>query len=289
MRALVAASFALILMLSAVPAEAKLLPKTRGEAQGLVRDVLEDTDASGAKMLRAARKMVRGLQETAPPVPDLPTTEQGTLEIRTTLVQPGVRGKDMMLGALWVGASRAYWTGVYWIESDVGGQKAPQLLDVNENGLLLFVDGGSLAPGASLNVTYHFLGANGKHVVHALGEIALLETTPVLDRIDVGGAVASSGEEPDVLFLTPWNLYDHNVTAGVSILAGDEVLDEETMTACGDWEAEVMEPGCRLLYAFPFDRAATSLRIWSLGADGERRIEREISRSDLLDGVTFAG
>lgn len=287
MRPVFASFLALFLVVSALPAQAHPFPKTQQAARELVKDVLADTDESGAKLLRTAHRMVRDLQGTVPPTPGLPETKQGELEIRATLVQPGVLGKDMTLGVLWIGASEAYWTGVYWIESDGAGQKAPSVIDVNEQGLLLFVDGGSLAGASSVDITYHFLGVNGVHAVQRLGEIPLLAQTPVLDRVDVGGARATSGEENDIVFLTPWNLYDHNVTAGITILGGSEVLVDETITACGDWQAEVIEPGCRLLYALPFGDAATALRLWSLDGQGERRVEREISRADLLRGVTF--
>ena len=291
MRPLLAASFAVLLIASVLPAEAHPLPKTEQATRELVRDVLADTDHHGAKLLREAKKLLRELNATLPGVPappPLPTTEQGALEIRATLVQPGIRGQDETLGVMWIGASKAYWTGVYWIESDSAGQKHPNVMDVNEHGALLFVDAGALATGASTNITYHFLGVNGIHIVHELGEIALLDETPVLDRVDVGGASASSGRELDVVFLTPWNLYDHNVTAGMTILAGDAVLEEETITACADWQLELMEAGCRILYAFPFDDAATSLQLWSLDENGARKLEREMSRAELLAGVTFA-
>lgn len=287
MRPVLATSLAFLLVVSALPAEAHPLPKTEQATREIVKDVLTDTDGSGAKLLRTAWRMVRDLQRAVPPTPGLPETKQGELEIRATLVQPGVLGQDMTLGMMWIGASEAYWTGVYWIESDGAGQKAPNVMDVSEQGLLLFVDGGSLSGTSSVDITYHFLGLNGVHVVHELGEIPLLAQTPVLDRVDVGGARATSGEENDIVFLTPWNIYDHNVTAGITIVGGSDVLVDETITACGDWQAEVIEPGCRLLYALPFGDAATAVRLWSLDEDGERRVEREISRADLLRGVTF--
>lgn len=298
MRPVLAATFALLLVVSALPAEAKLLPKTEKATREFVHDVLVDTDESGAKMLRTAKKMVRALQDEAdklppvpglPPAPEPPTTEQGELEIRLTLTQPGVKGQDMTLGAMWIGSSRAYWTGVYWAEGGDAGEIVPNVMDVNEGGLVLFVDGGSLATGNAINVTYHFLGLNGVHVVHKLGEIPILAQMPAVDRIDVGAAAASDRAEGiDYLFLTPWNLYDHNVTAGITILNGDEILHDETITACGDYTAEVMEPGCRLLYAMPFADEATTLQLWSLDENGERVIEREIARDALLLGVTFA-
>lgn len=296
MRPVLAASLALVLLVSVLPAEAHPLPKTEQATRELVKDVLADTDESGAKMLRDAKKLLRTIKGTVdgvgvPPLPGtpaLPSTEQGALEIRTTLVQPGVRGHDMTLGAMWLGSSHAYWTGVYWIESDGAGQVLPNVMDVNENGLILFVDGGSLALGESVNVTYHFLGLDGQHIVQPLGAIPILPAMPVLDRMDLGGAHASTrGKDPEAIFLTPWNLYDHNVTAGMTIFGGDEVLEEEIITACADWQAQVIEPGCRLLYLLPLADAATSLQLWSLDADGERIVEREVTRAQLEAGVTF--
>lgn len=293
MRPVLATYVALLLLVSALPAEAHPFPKPEQATREAARDVLADTDDSGAKMLRDARKLLRTLAGTVdgatlPPIPAPPETESGALEIRSTLVQPGVKGQDMTLGAMWLGSTNAYWTGVYWVESDGAGQVLPKVLDVNENGLIMFIEGGALARGASVNVTYHFLGLDGQHVVHRLGAISLLDEMPVLDKMDLGGAHASSrGKQPEAVFLTPWNLYAHNVTAGITILAGDDVLEDEIITACADWEAQVIEPGCRLLYLMPLADAATSLHLWSLDEHGERLIERVLARGELEAGVTF--
>lgn len=294
----IALVLAMALVVTALPVDAKPgapLPKTEKAAKAMARDVLQDTDDTSAKLLAKARKLLRTVRDDAagavPPVPGLPplpTTAQGALEVRASLVQPGVLGVDMLVGAIWVGASEHYWTGVYWAESDGAGQLTPRAVDLGTEGTILFVEGGALATGAAVNITYHFLGLDGRHVVHALGAIPIYGATPLLDRVDVGGAHASSsGGDHEALLITPWNLFGRNVTMGLTSLAGDEIVDDITLTACADWEAEVVEPGCRMLYALAFPAELTSLELWYLDGSGERVVERQLTRAELLAGVIF--
>lgn len=293
MRALAGVVALALLLMTTVPAEAHPFPKTEKVAREIVRDTLADTDAGGEKMLKLAQKLVRQAKRAAdglgvPPLPALPETTTGALEIRATLVQPGVRGHDFLLGAMWLGASEDHWTGAYWIETDMGGSVFPNLIDLNENGVLMYVDGGGLVAGDSVDVTYHFLGFDGVHTVHPLGEIPMFSDMPVLDRVDIGGAHASArGEEPEALLITPWNLFDHRVTMGITLSSEHGTLDDITIAGCADFEATQTEPGCRLLYVVPFGAALSSVSVWYLNAEGERVVDRELTRGELLAGTTF--
>ena len=175
------------------------------------------------------------------------------------------------------------------MESDGAGQLTPRLLEVNEHGLLLFAEAGLLARGASVNITYHFLGLDGSHLVHALGQVPILAQTPELGRADVGGAHASSRGGPyEALLLTPWNLLAREATVGLTARAGGEVIEDVVVTACADWELERMEPGCRLVYALPFPPALTSLEVWHEDEEGARVVDRVLSRAQLVAGFTFS-
>lgn len=291
MRALAATVVAVALLVTTVPAEAHPLPKTEEASRELVGNVLADVDTTGAKMLRHAQKLVKAAQRQldALPLPEGPGATIGALEVRAVLTQPGVRGVDQLLGALWLGASEGHWTGVYWVESNGAGSVFPTFADVDEMGVILYLDGGTLATGSSVNVTYHFLGLDGSYTKRDLGEIRILDEMPVLGRADVGGAHASArGEEPEAMLITPWNLFDHNVTMGVTLFGGTSVLDDITVTACGDFEARETEPGCRLLYVLPFEAGLTHVTVWHLDENGDRVDDRTLPRATLLRGFTWS-
>jgi hypothetical protein len=128
----------------------------------------------------------------------------------------------------------------------------------------------------------------GRYVQHDVGRIALLDATPVHDRADVGGAAATPGSAtlPAALFVTPWNLFESVVTMGRTLLAENATLETIVAADRDDPQATSTAAGCRLLYALLLEPSFTSLQVWHLD-EGARVVDRELTRGQLLAGVTF--
>ena len=286
MRAVACSVVLLVLLASAgTTALAQPFPKSAAAAKHVVRDTLRDADQTAADALLAAHKLVRDMRKG---IPTLPSAE-GDIEVRAVLKQPGIQGRDELLSAMWVGADAGTWRGVYWIVSSEG-TTFPGLLEVDQNGILLMLDGGRFALGDRIDATYHFLDLDGRHTTRDMGRFPLLPATPTVGRADLGGAIATEGSasHPPAILLSPWNLFGANATIGVTLRAGDAELESVTAPACGDIEATETEPGCRLLYALPLAPELTTLEVWHLEG-GERVVDRELTRAELIAGYTFAG
>lgn len=283
----------------ASPVEAKPFPQAQAAARHMVRDTLQDADHTTAKLLREAHGMIREARENAtallpspgsPALPALPAPPQNApLEVRAVMTQPGFQGQDDILAVLWIGATSGTWTGAYWVQSD-DGMVFPNLLEVNEEGLLLFMYGGSLSLDDSIDdASYHFLGIDGAHVTTKIPSIPLLDGVPVLDRVSLAGADASSrGKAPEALFLAPWNTMAENVTMGVTLLDDGVAREEFTIAGCDDPSATVTEAGCRLIYVLELAPEITDLELWHLDADGNRIVDETHDRLSLEMGVTYS-
>lgn len=294
MRAVTVAVLAVLFVAASLPAEAHPLPKTEKAVREVVKDTLAEVDQDGADLLIMAHKLVKEARKATGigeiPVPGLPSApSNGRIEIRASLAQPGIQGQDETISILWLGSAGEPWTGAYWVETtESAGVVIPSLMEIDEVGLLLFLDGGAQTNATSLTATYHFLGLDGRYTKHVISNIPLLASVPVLDHVEVGGAHASQrGKEPEAILLTPWNTMDRNVTMGITLLAGNSVLYEETVAGCEDWQASETEPGCRLLYVMPLTSALTRVQVWHLEPDG-RVVDRELSRAVLEGGFTFS-
>lgn len=291
----------LLAVAAASPVDAKpskLFPETRKAVREMAHDTLIEADHTTAEMLREARRLVRetgdaagGLLGPAPGLPALPTPPRnGQLEVRAVMTQPGFQGMDDVLAVLWIGASSGTWTGAYWLESD-DGMVLPNLLEVGEEGLLLFMYGGSLSLDDSVEgARYRFLGIDGAMRSHALPDIPLLPGQPVLDKVSLAGADASTrGEAPEALLLAPWNTMPQDVTMGITLLSNGDTVEDFTIAGCQDPEASVTEAGCRLLYVLELTPDVTDLELWHLDATGARVVDETHDRLALQMGVSFAG
>lgn len=265
-----ALALALLVLAAGVPADAK--PIHAGPK--IVRHTLRDTGETAVMLLAEARALV-------PPLP----TRNGELEIRAVLTQPAVRGVDETMAVLWVAAKGGTWKGAYWAEG-TAGNFAPHYLEIDEVGVLLYLEGAALAQGDTVDATYRFLGVDGRLQARPLGPIPVLGEMPVLDRVDIGGALAVEREDLPAILITPWNLHDHDVTMGLTLRAGDDAIETYVAPACADVNATSTEAGCRLLYVLPIPAALTHLDVWHL-EDGARVVDRTLERASLLAGETF--
>lgn len=270
---LAAIVLALLVVAAGVPADAK--PRPGHHAMKLVRHALAETEEGAATLLTDARALL----------PRLPA-RNGDLEVRAVLTQPAVRGEDETMAIVWLAAREgAAWKGAVWADGATGSV-APSYLELDEVGVLLSLEGTALARDGLVDATYHFLGVDGKHRALALGPIPVLDTMPVLPRVDVGGAIAVEREDLPAILVTPWNLLERNVTMGLTLRAGDVALDTLTAPACADLDATHTEPGCRHLYVLPLDDTLTHVDLWRM-EDGARVVDRTLERAELLAGVTF--
>lgn len=249
---------ALLLLGALVPAAVSSpLPETRAALRHVVRDTLGEADQSGADAIERAGALL--------PRPLLPRlVRDESLEALATFTQPAVRGQDDLLAAVWIAPTASSWSGAYWIESEAG-MVTPRTLTVGREGALLAVYGGSLALTDALHVTFHFLGPNGTAWAHAAPSIDVLDATPTRDRVDLGGALATRhgrADAPELVFFTPWNVLDHEVRMGYTLLddAG-EPLETTLVGGCADASAEMSEAGCRPLYIVARG-AARTLVLW---------------------------
>lgn len=276
------------LILAGVPVDAKPFPKTREATRAFAHDVLDEADSDGAKLLREAQSLVRTLRETVGGLGLPGPIENGALETRLSLAQPGIRGGDEIISAVWIGADTGRWSGAYWIETNTGA-RSPNFIEIDEEGTLLLLDAGPLAVADHVDITYHFLGVDGVHTTRYVGSAPMLDASPVLDHADFGAGVASArGEAPEILLVSPWNLHDRNMTLHMTLHAGDDVLDEVTVVGCADALAQETEPGCRLLYLGLFAPELTSISLWHADkTTGERVIDRALTRDELLRGYQF--
>lgn len=285
-RVLPAFAIVALLVLAGVPADAKPFPNTREAARDLARDVLDDADSDGAKLLRDAQRLVKTARETVGGLGLTGLVENGALEARVSLAQAGVREVDELIAVVWVGADSGRWAGAYWIETNTGA-RSPNLLEIGEEGTLLLLDAGPLAVADHVDITYHFLGIDGVHTTHHVGTAPMLDATPVLDRAEFGAGVGSTrGEWPEIFLVSPWNLFDRNMTLGLTLYGGEEVLEDLIVAGCADALAQETEPGCRLLYLGAFRPEFTSVALWHL-EEGERVLDCELTRADLEAGYQF--
>lgn len=271
---LAALLLAILVVAAGMPADAK--PRhAPHHAPKVVRHALAETGEGAAALLNEARSLL----------PLLPA-RNGDLEIRAVLTQPAVRGQDETMAIVWIAAREgAAWKGAVWADGATGSA-APNYVELDEVGVLLYLDGALLARDGVVDATYHFLGVDGKHHALALGPIPVLETMPVLDRIDLGGAIAVEREDLPAILVTPWNLFDQNVSMGLTLRAGDRALESLSAPACADLAATHTEPGCRMLYVLPLDDALTHLDVWHMQG-GARVVDRTLERGELLAGATF--
>lgn len=280
-----------LLAVAAAPAEAKPFPKTRKAVHETVKEVLVEADEDGAEALARAQALLEDaasmLDGAGGLVPTL--AAQPTLEVRASFVQPGFQGRDDVLSVTWVGASEGVWTGVHWLLSD-DGMVRPNLLEVTEEGLLLYMFGGSLSLDDKIEgASYHFLGLDGREVVHELPTIPLLADVPVLDKVSLAGGDASArGKAPEAILLSPWNTMGDAVTMGITLRSGDKTLQEFTLSDCDDPSATQTAAGCRLLYVLELRPDVTHVELWHLDEEVGRVVDETHERHDLERGVTFA-
>lgn len=278
-----AAAMALALaacLILAGPAGAKPLARAEISAP-LVGHVLVQAHADDAARLAQAERLVAQARALAP----LPAG--GSLEIRASFAQPGVRGEDHVVAALWIAARSDDWAGAYWIDSDAGVLR-PNLATLDAGGSILLVDAGRLALGAEANLTFHFLGLDGRRVDHRIERIPMLDGVPTIGRVDVGGIAATTrGEEPEALFVTPWNLMGAPVAMGMTLRAGDATLSDIAVGGCADPDAPVSEHGCRPLYILRLAPEASHLDLWHVDEEGVRVVDATYDRAQMEAGVVL--
>ncbi|HUR69885.1 MAG TPA: hypothetical protein VM370_11625 [Candidatus Thermoplasmatota archaeon] len=271
------------LLISAMPASAGMpFPETRHAARALVRDSVDELDGTAAGAIGAARALLSQVRNGLPAM----LMHNGELEVRAGFAQPVVRGQEDFLSLVWAGSGEDPWLGVYWIETPMG-VRSPNLLQVEPDGAFLFLDAGITELPDSVDITYHFLGVDGKQIDHHVGVSQVLDFLPDAGRVDLGAAIATArGSEPEAIFFTPWNLLGADAIVGFTTYAGDEVLEEYLVVSCADFETTTMESGCRQLYIGLFSPELTSFALWHEEA-GVRITDVELSRADLIAGYSF--
>lgn len=258
------AVLALLLLAALLPtAAAGPVPQTEAALRHVVKDTLREADHAGAQLVREAHALA--------PSPLLPLPDRsGGLETLALFTQPAVRGADDLLAAAWIAPTKASWSGVYWIESEAG-VVTPRSLTVGADGALLTLYGGSLAVTDAVQVSFRFLGPNGTVWSLDAPTLDVLDATPVRERVDFGGAVATSHGRaglPELVLFSPWNVLGHDARMGFTLARADGTpVATAVVGGCADPADETSEAGCRPLYLAMRSDAET-LSVWS-GAPSE--------------------